>query len=225
MDIEKILKEIWDKEKEVWIINSYYWWGNDIYERLYEKGYNNKEVYNEVVSRNLKKKRWNVAPSYKDIMKTMGNIDTNDIATVSSWEIYVYRWEDKEYCNEEYCIEHNIPIVDLWQKWGSIVVSPSDFGFWFSNIPSIEWQYVLDKVSEYLWGGRDGNDLMIDGYKVWPISTSWKYRIMHLSFDVDLDLIKNICKKESGKIPWGIKELRWIDKEVFRKWLKTRLIN
>lgn len=224
MDIEKILKEIWDKEKEVWIINSYYWWGNDIYERLYEKGYNNKEVYNEVVSRNLIKKTQNIAPNHNKIMETMWSIDTYDIATISSWEIYVYRWEDKEYCNEEYCIEHNIPIVDLWQMWGSIVVSPYDFWFWMCNIPSIEREYILDMVTDYLGWEIEGNDLMMGGYKVWPISTSWKYKIMHLSFVVDLELIKNICTKKMDKVPWWITELTWKTKNDLEGWLKTWLI-
>lgn len=222
--MEEILEKIREKEQELWIENSYYWRPNEMFEWLHSQWYANKEVYKEVIDRNLIRKNQMKALSVMEVMRTMWAIKSTDIATILSPDTYVYRWSHKEYCNEEYCKQHNIPIVDLWHEWGTIVVSPWAYSFWFIGIPEIEWDYIIDKVAEYLWANKEWNDLIIEWYKVCGMSNYRPYKIVHLSYNVDMDLIEHICNKKMEKVPKWITELTGKTWEDLDAWLKTWLI-
>ena len=62
------------------------------------------------------------------------------------------------------------------------------------------------------------NDLLLDGYKVAGVSKTLlndvAFFALHISINVDLDLIKNICTKEMVKIPKGLNDYGITTEEI-----------
>jgi lipoate-protein ligase A len=64
------------------------------------------------------------------------------------------------------------------------------------------------------------NDLLIEGYK----TASYSYRpvlggtyvAMHLSMSVNIDLIKNVCKKPMVKVPKGLNDFDIVEEDILK---------
>ena len=142
--------------------------------------------------------------------------------TITVWGIYDqtevnYGNDD---CNVEYCEEHTIHCYKSRNDGGCIVnfagtINIADFR------PSSEgWvypQFCYD-FSEYLKekglnATYDGNDVLIDGYKVasgfgynLPPDFKRQYTGLGFFFNQDIELIRNICLKPMEKEPKGLEQ-------------------
>jgi hypothetical protein len=120
--------------------------------------------------------------------------------------------------NEEYCKENNLDVYYSTNEGGTIVLSSGDvefnifrYGGWKDG------ENIINKILEYLKTrieniSLQGNDLLVDNkYKVGSYSSKntgneFLYTGIHLSVNVDLEMIKNICLKPMNKIPRGLSE-------------------
>ena len=117
--------------------------------------------------------------------------------------------------DEQYCKEHNIPIFKVSRTGGAIVSNVNDFDFVIvkkgisqSKVPLLLEKLIHLLVEKNVKVKVENNDILCDGYK----TASYAYReveggiyiAIHISMKVDLELIKNICKKEMKKVPKGL---------------------
>lgn len=152
-------------------------------------------------------------------------------------QCFVYGIPDDNYvfqgtttaCDCDYCEKNNIKLLPIPNEGGVIVLSKGDveIGVFKDNgwdvcnnymkalcnrlrekVPNIE---VLD------------NDLVIDGkYKCAGSSSRnlgdarnpYIYTAVHISLNVNLDLINHICKKEMVKIPKGLGDYGYTTEEI-----------
>lgn len=137
-------------------------------------------------------------------------------------------------CNLEYCKEHNIPVYDLGRCGGTIVCNDGTIGFSLLTDVKHGWrnQSFLSHFTSFLQTKglnpeREGNDILLDGYKV-ASAAEWKvgknlnrvYGVYLISYDVDIDAIQQICKKPMKKIPKALR-LYGLDKEEIINWCKN----
>lgn len=120
--------------------------------------------------------------------------------------------------NLEYCEGHQINLLQIPNEGGVIVLSEGDFEIgifkyngWDIHTDLIEFfQRELSKTIQNII--VLDNDLIVDDiYKVAGLSSrhlgnNYVYTAMHISVNVDLDLINNICTKEMKKIPKGLSD-------------------
>lgn len=145
---------------------------------------------------------------------------SNDTITV--WGIYEetqvnYGGDD---CNIEYCREHNIPCYKSRDDGGCIVNGPGTINI-ADFRPSVEgWIFplFLNDFTQYLKDKKlnaeyDGNDVLIDGYKVasgfgYNLSPEYKrqYTGLGFFFNTDEELIRHICTKPMVKKPKGLEQ-------------------
>lgn len=112
--------------------------------------------------------------------------------------------------NKEFCVNNNITILDLGYSGGTIVFGEDDLGISIVLNEKIEQSFLTEKIAEIITKlfkqvTISGNDILIDGYKICGsvyIDKNNKHSYMYqISFNTDIDLIKNICVKEMVKIP------------------------
>jgi len=120
---------------------------------------------------------------------------------------------DIEY-NKEYVEQNNILALHTHHSQGCYVSFPGDFVvFYFAEeseiMPFIT--QVRDKFVEKLKESLpehdifvDNNDIMLDNKKISGASYS-DYLGFFVSYDPDIELIKHISKKDSVKVPGGLK--------------------
>lgn len=222
---QKVLNDIKEKEQELWITNSYKWWNQEMYDYLYKKWYNKFEIYTEIIWENVKKPT-KYFYNMDDTLDWIHNWKEDDIWIAYIDWTYVYNWLNND-CNLEYCKENNIPILPLNQPTWCFVISPHSLWIWWKQwtyLP-IEEQNILWRIRDFFWWEQWQNDIIINWYKVAWITQVWWHVIIHFSFLVDIDLIKNICLKPMAKTPKWITELTWKTREDFINFLKTWLIN
>jgi lipoate-protein ligase A len=141
-------------------------------------------------------------------------------------------------CDLEYCKQNNIPVYNIDRCGGTIVCSPGTIGVALITNVDGGWQCekMLKTFSEYLRNkGIDcvvsNNDILIDGFKV-VASMEWRvcddlskiYSAILLSYDVDIEAIRHICKKEMVKIPKGLKDFGLTQDELVL-WCKNYFEN
>lgn len=122
---------------------------------------------------------------------------------------YAFICED-ELCDYEYIKSHNIEhTIFPTAKGSTIVCSSGDIGlaiFGDLEFCSEMFNRVSGEFSRVLNGGKFiNNDFMYNGYKH-GASTSMtfgdvEYVAMHISNEIDKELISKICKKDVKKIP------------------------
>lgn len=132
-------------------------------------------------------------------------------------------------CNCEYCEKNNVKILPIPNEGGVIVVNKGDveIAIFKDNGYDICRKYMKILFNELKTKipniSLEGNDMMIDGkYKCIGSSsrnlshplTPYVYTAIHISLDVDLELIKHICQKEMKKIPKGLSEYGFTTEEV-----------
>ena len=140
-------------------------------------------------------------------------------------------------CNYDYCKKHNLEILETQHFGGTIVNGNNDvcIGLYNDcNDLDIQVGYVfMRKIISFLKSKgldivEDENDVIIDGYK----TASWMstdidgcmYTAIHIPFNLDMDLIKNVCTKEMVKVPKGLDEFG-IDRNEMIEYLKVELDN
>lgn len=151
----------------------------------------------------------------------------------SKEEVNVIVYANKDYVlngvenslNKEYCLENNIEILQTKHMGGTIVNFKEDICVGnFQNV----FNDFGDKFNELLIKyfeskglnvSKNGNDILVDNeYKVSSYSSvnmdGRLYTAFHISIGMNIDLIKNICKKEMVKIPKGLSEYGITTEEI-----------
>lgn len=115
--------------------------------------------------------------------------------------------------NREYCLKHSIPVLPLYTKGGTIVSSKGDLniGICFPRKADYELLDILNGFANIFRKYTDkkvevqGNDIIIDGYKVMGSSVyDNKHMLMFItpvSMSDKREIIENVCLKQSDKIP------------------------
>lgn len=79
-------------------------------------------------------------------------------------------------------------------------------------------------ISKKLNATREGNDILVDGYKVASYMSqninSCIYTAIHISIGMELDMIKNICLKPMVKTPKGLKDYGFTQQEII-EWVEN----
>lgn len=118
--------------------------------------------------------------------------------------------------NRAYCEERQIICKERPYSGGVICTLPCDLqvGFIAINAPTNFGQVIKDKVAEWIQSKTEytvtisGNDILVDAQKVYGMYNIINKDVtvcgFNLAFDVDLDFITNVCKKEMVKVPAGL---------------------
>lgn len=124
----------------------------------------------------------------------------------------------------ERCEELGYTILETQHTGGAVVVSEGDisvvhFG-WVGN----EWMHSFARylIERYRGMGLDasfdGNDVLIEGYKISGLSATIyghiQYSTIHIGINTNLDHIKAVCKKPMVKVPRGLSEWGITTEEV-----------
>lgn len=140
-------------------------------------------------------------------------------------------------CNYDYCKERNLEILETQHFGGTIVNGSGDICIGlYNDFDSLDIQVgwvFMRKIISFLKSKsldivEDENDVMINGYK----TVSWMstkindcmYTAIHIPFNLDMGLIKNVCTKEMVKVPKGLDEFG-IDRNEMIEYLKVELDN
>lgn len=121
--------------------------------------------------------------------------------------------------NEEYTTANNIKVIEGINIGNPIILFEGDveYGLFVDNGGNREMQYLLDQTIAYLQrkglnATLDNNDILIDNtYKVCGcaltiLPNNRIYYAIHISINVDIEVIKNICQKPMIKIPKGLSD-------------------
>ena len=124
----------------------------------------------------------------------------------------VWLGDDSPY-DREFCIKNNIPVLPLRTKGGTIVSTKGDLniGICMPEKYGIDHLYILNGLANIFRKYTDkeividGNDILVDGYKVlgsstYSISGMFVF-ITPVSLTEKTELIQNICQKMSTKTP------------------------
>lgn len=129
--------------------------------------------------------------------------------------------------DEEYCEKNEIPIFRVQRSGGAIVSNIGDFEFVIVDkktdtrkVPLLLEKLIHCMVSKNVRVKVENNDILAEGYKV----ASWAYRsvpggmytAIHISMSVNLEAIKNICKKEMKKIPKGLNDFGIYEEDILK---------
>lgn len=147
---------------------------------------------------------------------------------------YVLIGEDKD-VNFDYCKENDIQVIDIGHRGGTLVLTDSaigfahigkDFGNRFSNL--IVANLVVFLNSKGLNAKFDGNDILVDGYKVSSMGKAIvkdkTYFTLQISMHNDIDLIRKICLKPMIKPPKGLSDFG-LDREEIVNFIKLFVDN
>lgn len=130
--------------------------------------------------------------------------------------------------DRDYCEKNDIPIFEFKRHGGTIVTSKGDVGIFISipssfadslgELPKLVVKYLYDKGIDCAY---NENDILVEGcYKVAGASAFINETrglvqfAMHISINVDLEHIKNICTKPMNKIPKGLSEYGVTTEEI-----------
>jgi len=139
--------------------------------------------------------------------------------------------------NEDYCKENNIKVFPLGYSGGTIVTTKNDLGIVFVLDKKGLLRYVVKKINDWISLNfsnsniyvisKNHNDILVDGYKILGCAENKKGEMYasyyQVSFDVDLDLIGNICTKDMVKTPKGLSDFGNKTREDLIKEIKTWL--
>lgn len=144
---------------------------------------------------------------------------------------YVFSGRNENY-NKEYCIENSIGILSFPNEGGVLVINKGDveLGHFSKDVHNKFNENFATELTQYLQAksinaSMKGNDIIIDDvYKCVGYSSrrygEILYSAFHISINVNLELIKNICTKPMVKIPKGLSDYGVTTEEVLNL-LKT----
>ena len=156
----------------------------------------------------MKIKEINTGDGIETIMNLLINKSPTLLFNENS-ETFVYRLTDE--MNDEYCINNNIPVYDIYADGGTIVVNNGDLSIAIIIPDDIEInnEYILNGIKNILLKyfenvEVDNNDIMINNKKC--IGTAHINKngmiafVASCSFSDKTELIRNICIAPSSKI-------------------------
>lgn len=165
-----------------------------------------------------------------DVLKTIAEKKTAVLFADTKYTL-VWNGENSTF-NEDYCMEHKIPVYPLQTKGGTIVSTEGDLniGICIPKKVDIGSNTILNGLADIFrkYTNKnievDGNDILIDGFKVLGSSVYEAFGMFMLITPVSLseksELIKNICTKHSEKQP---KHIDFMDGEMLRQEVLTWL--
>ncbi len=125
-------------------------------------------------------------------------------------------------CNIDYCIKNNIPHYNRSGAGGCIVHAKGSIGinhiYSHDKYPEFLSVLMIKDLLEYfqnkgLNAVLDGNDILIDGYKVascaennLPPDYRWCNSVVLISINQNIGLIKNVCLKPMVKVPKALSD-------------------
>jgi len=109
----------------------------------------------------------------------------------------------------DYVNDKKYVVLDTKHQGGTLVLFPKDITFtWVSNESKINdivreiYQYLLNKG---LVLSTDNNDIMLRNEKLFGVmsykSDDMYYEGMFISFNTDVNIIKQVCTKQMNKVP------------------------
>ena len=130
----------------------------------------------------------------------------------------------KTQVDEAVCKDLGYEIIELYHNGGTLVLNPGDVLIGHFGGCENEW---YDRLMSYLsdWlkfkglnAVREGNDILVDGYKVSAYCVTCYGRIdytgVFIGINTNLDHIKQICRKPMKKVPKGLSEYGITTEEV-----------
>ena len=118
--------------------------------------------------------------------------------------------------NRSLCVELGYNVLETMHTGGVVVVSEGDISvIHFGEIGnSVMHDFAMFLVEKYREKGLnatfDGNDVLIDGYKISGLSATpyghTQYSTIHIGINTNLDDIKAICTKSMVKVPKGLSD-------------------
>lgn len=118
--------------------------------------------------------------------------------------------------DRELCAELGYNIMETMHTGGVVVVADGDMSvIHFGNIGDrcmLDFaEYLVEQYkARGLNAAFDGNDVLVDGYKISGLSATpyghIQYSTIHIGINTSLDDIKTICTKPMVKIPKGLGE-------------------
>lgn len=139
--------------------------------------------------------------------------------------------------NDEFAKKHNVKVLEIPNEGGTIVISKGDLDYGIFkydgfNIIDGLLKYAVECLKVKIKGiYLDGNDLIVEEngvkYKLGSgssrdLGNRYIYTALHFSVNVDVDLIKGICKKEMIKIPKALSDYG-IDAKKLYDMMKNKL--
>lgn len=132
--------------------------------------------------------------------------------------------------NQKTCEDLGYQVLHTGHTGGVVVVNPGDVSvIHFGSIGNeIMHNFANYLVNEYRQRGLnaffDGNDILIDGYKISGLSATpygtLQYSTIHIGINTNLEDIKAICTKPMIKIPKGLSEYNITTEEVEQMFLE-----
>lgn len=135
----------------------------------------------------------------------------------------------KTQADEETCKELGYEIVESYNNGGTILANKGDIILSHLDTPENGWlfkfaEHFVDWLkSKGLNAEYIGNDILVDGYKVCGLCITRYGRIdfssAYIGINIDLDHIKQICRKPMVKVPKGLSEYGITTEEVEQMFL------
>lgn len=171
--------------------------------------------------------------SFSDYLKELPNLisNKNETVFVTSKGISVLKGADN--LNEEYCNNNNLNIYKTHQFGGTIINFENDLCVAdYQPAHNNFGMRIMEGIKDYL-ASKDihsiinENDVLIEGkYKVASYMSTFingcLYTAIHISIDMNLEIIKNICTKPMKKIPKGLSEYGITQNEMKNLILKLK---
>lgn len=118
--------------------------------------------------------------------------------------------------DRELCANLGYNVLETMHTGGVVVVSKGDisvihFGEIGNHVMHDFATYLVEQYKERgLDATFDGNDVLVDGYKISGLSATpydnLQYSTIHIGINTNLEDIKVICTKPMVKVPKGLKE-------------------
>ena len=126
--------------------------------------------------------------------------------------------------DKELCTKLGYNVLETMHTGGVVVVSEGDISVvHFGNIGNdFMLRFALHLVEYYKTKGLnayfDGNDILIDGYKISGLSATpygyIQYSTIHIGINTNLNDIKAICTKQMTKVPKGLSDYSITTSEI-----------
>ena len=135
--------------------------------------------------------------------------------------------------DKTYCKNQNIELVNTQHCGGCIVIFPGDIVLCHYDLYSDFIEEIARRIEDWLNNKLfslgceikfDNNDLLVNGKKVLGmmridfVDEEHEFSGLFLSYQSDIDIIKNVCTKKMEKEPIGLKEFG-VEKEEIKEFI------